>query len=68
MGGQKPYTAVGVAKAKMIGRRDFLKKSGRAALAVGGGLTFNALLSSCATIRFKEETPVIYPPLSLFSA
>jgi len=46
---------------KEIDRRDFLKKTGQAALAVGSGLTLDALLSSCATIMFKEEPPVIYP-------
>jgi hypothetical protein len=33
-----------------IDRREFLETSGKAALAVGGGLTLDALLSSCATI------------------
>lgn len=47
----------------MISRRDFLKKSGRAALAVGGGFTIDALLGSCATTRSAQEGPVVYPPL-----
>jgi hypothetical protein len=32
-------------------------------LAIGGGLTLEVLLSSCTTIAFKEEAPVIYPLL-----
>ena len=46
----------------MVSRRDFIKK-GQAVLAVGGGLALEEILSSCATITFKEEAPVIYPPL-----
>jgi len=48
---------------KNLSRRDLLKKTGKAALAFGGSLTLDALLSSCATIGFREESPVIYPPL-----
>jgi hypothetical protein len=44
-------------------RRDFLKRSGRAALGVSGALSLPGLLSGCATIAHKEEEPVIYPPL-----
>ena len=47
----------------MVTRRDFLKKSGQAALAVGGGLMLEALFTSCATTGFTETGPVIYPPL-----
>lgn len=56
---------------KGLTRRDFLKKSGqagksalaiKAAQAIGFGLTLEELLG-CATISFKEEAPVIYPPL-----
>ena len=46
-----------------VSRRDFLQRSGQAALAVGGALTLNALVSSSTTIGFKEQAPVIYPPL-----
>jgi len=49
--------------AKTMSRREFLQKSGMAALALGGGLTFSALTGGCATLTFKEEAPVIYPPL-----
>jgi hypothetical protein len=49
--------------AKNVSRREFLQKSGMAALALGGGLTFSALTEGCATLTFKEEAPVIYPPL-----
>lgn len=37
-----------------VTRRDFLKKSGQATLAIGAGLTLDTILSSCATISFKE--------------
>lgn len=32
-------------------------------MAITGGLALEALVSSCTTITFKEEAPVIYPPL-----
>jgi len=48
---------------KDLSRRDFLKKTGQAALSISGGVTLEALLSSCATITFKEQAPVIYPRL-----
>jgi hypothetical protein len=48
---------------KSLTRRDLLKKSGILAIALGSGLTLDSLLSSCATIDFKETAPVIYPPL-----
>lgn len=38
----------------MLSRREFLKKSGHTALAIGGGVALSTLLSSCATIGFKE--------------
>lgn len=38
----------------VVSRREFLKKSGQAALAVGGGLSLEGLLGSCATISPKE--------------
>jgi len=44
---------------KEIDRRDFLKKSGQAALAVSGGLTVDALLSSCATVGFESREDVV---------
>jgi len=47
----------------MISRREFLQRSAQGALAVGGGLTLEALLSSCATTDFAEKGPVVYPPL-----
>jgi hypothetical protein len=49
--------------AKTVSRREFLQKSAQAALALGGGLTFSAFIGGCATLTFKEEAPVIYPPL-----
>jgi hypothetical protein len=39
-----------------IGRREFLKGTGTAAIGIAG------LLSGCATMSFKEQGPVIYPP------
>jgi hypothetical protein len=51
------------ALAKNVTRREFLQKSAQAALVLGGGLTFNALTGGCAALTFKEEAPVIYPPL-----
>lgn len=47
----------------MISRREFLKRSGHVALAVGGGLTLEALFTGCVTTHFTEAGPVIYPPL-----
>jgi hypothetical protein len=47
----------------MFSRRDFLKKTGQAALAISGGLTLDALTKGCATVEFEEEAHVIYPPL-----
>lgn len=44
-------------------RRDFLKKTGKGALALAGGVTLEALVISCAHATFKEQAPVIYPPL-----
>jgi hypothetical protein len=38
----------------MISRRDFLKKSSQTALAIGGALALDTLLSGCASIGFKE--------------
>ena len=40
---------------KLLSRRDFLKKSGKVALAVSGGLTLDALLSNCATVSITES-------------
>jgi hypothetical protein len=40
---------------KNLSRRDFLKKTGQAALAIGGGLTLEALLISCATAPIFES-------------
>jgi len=47
----------------MISRREFLRRSAQAALAVGGGLTLEALLSSCVTPHVVEKRPVMYSPL-----
>jgi len=46
-------------------RREFLKKSGQAALAIGAGLSLEAILSACAGTgpMLKEEALVVYPPL-----
>jgi hypothetical protein len=55
-----------------MNRRECLKKSGQAALAIGAGLTLEEILSSCATtetedglVKDASEKPrtVIYPPL-----
>lgn len=46
-----------------ICRREFLKKGFYAGLAVVGGLTLSVLNKGCASLAFKEESPVIYPPL-----
>ena len=52
---------------RRVTRRDFLKKSGRAGLALAGGLSLETLLDGCAGISTElvtqEEAPVIYPPL-----
>jgi anaerobic selenocysteine-containing dehydrogenase len=53
-------------------RREFLKKSGQAALAIGAGLGLEEVLSSCATIvsedkpaaaNIKQKENIIYPPV-----
>jgi len=44
-------------------RRDFLKNFGQAALAAGGALTLESLLSGCAHISSEEEAPPVCPPL-----
>ena len=43
---------------KSFSRRDFLKKSGQAALAIGGGLTLDALVNSCAHIGFESAEDI----------
>jgi hypothetical protein len=43
----------------MVSRRDFLKKTGQAALAVGGGLTLDALLTSCAHVPKETREDII---------
>ena len=48
---------------KDLTRRDFLKKVRQLALTVGGVLTLESLLSSCALIVLNEKRPLIYPPL-----
>jgi len=48
---------------KTISRRELFKESGKAALALGGGFTLDAIVTGCATVGFKETGPVIYPPL-----
>jgi len=48
---------------KSLTRRDLLIKGGKAALAVGAGLSLDPVLSGCATIGPNETAPVIYPPL-----
>ncbi|RLB28209.1 MAG: hypothetical protein DRG87_09825 [Deltaproteobacteria bacterium] len=49
---------------KTITRRDFLKKTGQAAALAGvGALGLESILAGCATITFKEQAPVVYPPL-----
>jgi len=52
-----------ISSAKDLSRRDFVKKTGQGALALGGGMILNSILKGCATITFKEQSPVIYPPL-----
>ncbi len=49
----------------MIGttRRDFLKKAGTAALAIGAGMTVDSIVAGCATVGFKETNSVVYPPI-----
>jgi len=44
-----------------LARRDFIKQTGKAALSFSGALAFGKMINGCATISFKEETPVIYP-------
>ena len=48
-------------------RRNFLKGTGMAALAIGTGATLDAMLSGCAStsteLVTKDEAPVVYPPL-----
>ena len=50
---------------KILTRRDFLKKSGLVAAALGVPSTFPLLSSRAATVgtESKETAPVIYPPL-----
>lgn len=43
---------------KEIDRREFLKKTGQAALAISGGLTLDALLSSCATVGLESREEI----------
>ncbi len=49
-----------------MNRRDFLKKSCKASLAIGSSVALQPLLNGCVSqIKpFKEEGPVIYPKLS----
>ena len=51
-------------KSDKFSRRDFLKNSGKAILALSGFITFHGVLSSCATFNYNEEAPIIYPPLN----
>jgi len=41
-----------------LNRRDFLKKTGQLALAVGGGLTLSSLLNGCATVGFESREDI----------
>ena len=49
-----------------VNRRDFLKSTGKTAIAIGGASGIQSLLNGCVSqIKpFKEEAPVIYPKLN----
>jgi len=46
-----------------LSRRDFLRKTGQAALVLVSVGTLDTIFNGCATITFEEQAPVIYPPL-----
>jgi hypothetical protein len=49
-------------KEEILTRREFFRKSAKAALTVGALYNLSAVMG-CGGLSFKEEEPVIYPPL-----